>query len=115
MSREEQELARLRVLSPEASLIVDGGVRAVFLPAFKFLVGGISRTMDLLLYPGPHSSYDTRLFFREKIALTRADGSTPNWQEVVVAGSNWHAVSWSGVSAQLPWPEMLTAHLRALV
>lgn len=109
MSREERELAQIRQISPEASIVVDGGVRAVLLPGFQFRVGSFQKAMDLLLYPGQHGGYVTRLFFRERV-----DGRGPNWNPAVVAGSQWWAPSWNGVSPELPWTQMLAAHLRAL-
>lgn len=114
MSGGEQGLASIRKLSPQASVVVDGGVRAIFLPGFRFRVGAQTRTSDLLLYPGAHNSYPSRLFFRERIECTRGDGSAPNWQDAVIAGSKWFSPSWSGVPADLALPAMLTAHLRAL-
>lgn len=110
----EEALASIRKFSPEASVVVDGGVRAVYLPAFRFRFGEQTRSSDLLLYPGSHNGYPSRLFFRERIECTRGDGSAPNWQDAVIAGSKWWSPSWTGVSADLPLPAMLTAHLRAL-
>lgn len=114
VSAGEQRLASIRKLSPQASVVVDGAVQAFFLPEFRFRVGAQIQTSDLLLYPGPHNSYPSRLFFRNRIECTRSDGSAPNWQDAVIAGSKWFSPSWTGVSAELPLPAMLTAHLRAL-
>lgn len=115
MSREEEELASMRAICPSASVVVDGNVRAVFLPEFPFQANSVSRRMDLILYPGPHTGYASRLFFSECIDCTRRDGTKPNWQTAVVAGRTWSTPSWKDVPADLPWTEMLGAHLRALL
>jgi hypothetical protein len=102
------ESESIRNLWPGAEIRSDGGHQAVYLPGFSFSSGGEQVTMDLLLYPHPHSGYVTRLFFR------RALGRGANWQSHFVCGETWWAPSWSNVQPSQSWVGMLANHLRAV-
>ena len=99
----------LKALHEKARLLSEGGTSAVLLPGFRFRSRQKDRQMDLLLYPAAHSGYATRLFFSEKLAECSG-----NWNRFRVADREWWAISWKDVPANLPWPAMLCAHLRAV-
>jgi hypothetical protein len=103
-----EEFEKIRQTWPDAKLRTEGGNSAVYLPGFQFESGGVSVTMDLLLYPYPHGSYVTRLFFRKQ--LTKG----PNWGAHFVCGESWWAPSWKDVRADQPWISMLANHLKAV-
>lgn len=93
---------------PAAELRSEGGHDAVYLPGFVFSSGGQSVTMDLLLFPHPHSGYVTRLFFRSAL------GRGANWQPHFVCGETWWTPSWNDVQPNQSWASMLANHLRAV-
>ena len=99
---------KIRQIWPRAELRSEGGHTAVYLPAFAFLSGGQTITMDLLLYPRAHSGYVTRLFFRQ--ALARG----ANWRSHFVCGETWWAPSWNNVQPNQSWVSMLANHLKAV-
>lgn len=102
------ELETLRAMCEGAEKWTEGGQPVAYLPRFRFKVQGEERVADLLLMPFAHSGYETRLFFREPQTTDQA------WSTIVVCGQPWHAVSWRGVMPDLPWRQILAAHLRAL-
>lgn len=109
MTDENAELAKIKVLHEPAQLLQEGGAPAVFLPGLPFRAAGQDHVDDLLLFPQFHSGYATRLFFEKKIA-----GRGANWTQHYVADRQWWACSWGDVPANMNWPAMLCAHLRAV-
>lgn len=105
----EAAFVGLKAMHPAAVLIKEGGKPVAFLPAFGFTAGTATHRMDLLLVPFAHSGYVTRLFFERQI-----EGRGSNWKQLRVAERNWWAPSWNHVPANLPWTQMLLAHLRAV-
>ncbi len=102
-------LDQVRSEYPQAVPVVDGVVTAVLLPNMKFRAAGAEQQMDLLLYPGQHGGYISRLFFKEKI-----EGCAANWNQFAVGGRTWWAPSWNNVPPTMPMLQMLGAHLRAV-
>lgn len=105
-----KEFLDLKSLHESAVLLTEGGNPVVLLPNFPLKVNDRDMRMDLLLHPGFHSGYVTRLFFKEKV-----DGKGQNWTPHQVIGRAWWAPSWKEVRAEQPWPAMLCAHLRVLI
>jgi hypothetical protein len=109
MTKAELQLASLRQICPGAKLLTEGGKPVVVLPDLQFQAAGTAAKMTLLLVPFEHSNYKTRLFFEKQI-----EGRGQNWNQHRVVDQQWWAPSWQGVSADLPWTEMLLAHLRCV-
>lgn len=111
MSDEKAEYEKMKALHMPALLEHEGGKPLVFLPGITFRAGGKSHTGDLLLHPNAgQGSYQSRLFFREKVP-----GSQVNWQEPqTILGRPWWVYSWRDVPSTMSWPNMLCEHLRAL-
>ena len=103
------QLASLRALSPQAELMTEGGQTVAYLPSVQFVARGAQVTRDLLLWPAAKDGYETRLFLSAEVpsSVTRV------WTVYGLCANTWWAVSWQAVSAQLPWIEMVAAHLRA--
>lgn len=110
MSDTSANFARLKAMHEAASLLKEGGSPLALLPTFTFFAAGHTETMDLLLVPFQHSGYVTRLFFEREIPSRGR-----NWTTHRVADRNWHAPSWNNVPANMPWPAMVCAHLRAVL
>lgn len=102
------ELETLRAMCEDAEMWTESGQPVAYLPKFRFKVRDEERVADLLLVPFAHSGYETRLFFRQPQTTDQA------WYNIVVCGQSWYAVSWRGVMPDLPWRQILAAHLRAL-
>lgn len=111
MSEAAIEFAALQALHPSASLHTENSVSVAYLPDFKFRAGGKGVQMALLLYPGSHSGYVTRLFFERSLP---GAGPSNNWAQHTVLGRTWWAPSWKDVTPDQPWTSMLCAHLRAV-
>lgn len=109
MSDPEAQLAQIQRLHGGALLLREGGKPVVLLPKLAFRVANRIETMDLLLVPWNHSGYVTRLFF-ERALPDRAQ----NWTTHRVVERAWWAPSYNNVPAELPWREMLCAHLRSV-
>ncbi len=114
MSIDEDQLASLRAINPEAKVFTESGTAFVLLPRQPIQVGEDRREMDALLCPGTHSGYTTRLFLDQPIAdRSTIKGQAANWTVHNILGRAWHTWSWQNVSASLPLPQMLLAHLHA--
>ena len=103
------QLGALRGLSPNAELVSEGGRQGVFLPQVQFDTAGGRVTRDLLLWPHEMNGYLTRLFVSEQVKHSKNYA----WVASSLCGRNWWVASWQGVSAALPWIEILANHLRA--
>lgn len=115
MSPDDTQLASVRAINPDAQLLTEGGHRYLYLPHQPVHVGESRREIDALLCPGPHTGYATRLFLAEPIPERERIGGQPaNWTVHSLLGRTWHTWSWQNVSASLPLPQMLLAHLHAL-
>lgn len=109
------ELSSLLQLCPGAAEKHEAGFRFVLLPQLKVEVGETVKTLDALLAVTLHSGYSTRLFLTEQISeRSTIGGNSANWSNHQILGRNWWTWSWNGVSADLPWIQILLAHLRAL-
>ena len=112
---QDAHLDSLKALSPGATLYTEAGFRYVFLPKLKVRVGENTRELDALLCLCAHTGYPTRLFLEQQIAERQTIGTSPaNWTNHVILGRSWWSWSWTGVSADLPAPQILLAHLKAL-
>lgn len=111
MSELEAKLRDLRTAWPDAELLTQGECVYVYLPDFKVVADGITRTLDALLRPSAigGDGYESRLFFSERFT---SKGS--NWNIFNIAGRSWHACSWQGVASSLPWREIIACHLSPL-
>ena len=99
----------MKTLCDGCRLLREGGNPIVLLPAFPFRSAGRDLQMDLLLHPGAHSGYITRLFFERQV-----EGRGANWTKHRVVDREWWAPSWKDVPPTVPWPAMLAEHLRAV-
>lgn len=109
MKNTESEFASIKHMCLAAKLLTEGGKPCVLLPELQFQMAGVLGKMTLLLVPSEHSGYQTRLFFEKKI-----EGRGQNWNQHRVVEKQWWAPSWQGVSADLPWLDILLAHLRSV-
>ena len=108
MTKGAEEVEKLRRLCRGAELWDEGGQEIVFLPDLRFESSSGRREMDALLWPAPRDGYESRLFLSEAIPARAGHNGAAN-----IKGRPWYAVSWRGVSASLPWVEVLANHLRA--
>lgn len=99
----------LRNLYPEAQILEQGGQKVAFIPNLSLVRSGQLLQLEALLWPHARDGYDSRLFLGQKVP-----GKAKNWKAFNIFGKSWWACSWQGVKASLPWPEMLSNHLRAL-
>lgn len=102
-------LRALQLVCPGAEMWEEGARPYVFLPKLKIAHAGKSQAVDALLAPRGDGSYETRLYL-EKPYPSRGQ----NWTVHSILGRTWHAMSWNGVSAALPWLQILANHLRPL-
>lgn len=109
MSNPAAELETLKALCPEAELWEEGGQPLAFLPNLQIKSDGAPHQTDGLLWPGPRDGYETRLFLSRPFP---AKGQ--NWNVFNIKGRAWHACSWNGVPASLPWLQILANHLSPL-
>lgn len=111
MTDHAAQLIRLRGLCPGAELWTEPGKAGgplVYLPGLKVESSGSIRTIDGLLCPYPRDGYDTRMFYSEQMPVAR------NWAPHVVMGRGWAAHSWSGISFNQPWLDILASHLETV-
>lgn len=109
------QLGSLIAVCPGASEKHEAGYHFVFLPGLKVEIGSNVKVMDSLLALTTHSGYTTRLFLSEQITeRPTIAGNAANWSQHQILGRNWWTWSWQGVRADLPWIQILLAHLRAL-
>jgi hypothetical protein len=114
MSGSEQ-LTSLHAVCKGATEKYEAGYQFVFLPQIKIAVGDQVKVMDALLAPTTHSGYTTRVFLSEQITERPTIGTqAANWSQHHIFGKNWWTWSWQGVTADLPWVQILIAHLSAL-
>ena len=102
-------LRALRRICPRAELWDESGQPLIYLPGLKVHHAGAVAAVDALLVPRLHSGYLTRLFLSRAFP-TRGQ----NWTSHHLLGGTWHAMSWNGVPANLPWDAILANHLRPL-
>jgi hypothetical protein len=106
----ETELESLRVISPQASLVHEGGVTWVLLPMTHLTVpGGGIEVMDTVLCATGQGGYATRLLLERQVT-----GKTLNWTQVMALGRNWHTWSWQDVPANQSWLQIFAEHTRIL-
>ena len=94
---------------PDAELWQEGQQPVPYIAELSIRTRTGNVVRDALLWPAPRDGYESRLFLSEAISAPDAK----NWNAFSIAGRQWFACSWRGVSANLPWLEMLLAHLRA--
>lgn len=109
------QLSTLLAICPDAQVLEEAGLRFVSLPKLKVEVGNEVKVLDALLSVTQHSGYTTRLFLSEQIAgRSTICGNAANWSTHQILGRNWWTWSWQGVPGDIPWSQILVAHLRAL-
>jgi hypothetical protein len=109
------QLSTLLAICPDACEREEAGSRFLSLPKLQVEVGNDVKVLDALLSVAPHSGYTTRLFLSEQIAQRLNIGnSAANWTMHHILGRNWWTWSWQGVPGNIPWCQILVAHLRAL-
>jgi hypothetical protein len=111
MTDPHAELCRLQSVCPRAEIWTEGGQPVAYLPDLKISKAGHgSRIVDALLWPHPRDSYTSRLLVSEQIPWAHGGGV---WTNCMAQGRSWHAYSWRGVPAELPWIEILANHMGA--
>lgn len=109
MNTPEDEIKKLQSIFPGATLWPDGNRTIAFFPSIKIESDGKTRQVDALLYPYDRDGYTSRLFLSEPFT-----NKGQNWNVFAICGRTWHACSWNGVPSNIPWLEILLAHLRVL-
>jgi len=104
------ELESLRVISPQASLIEEGGTHWVLLPKTRLVVSNSVAVLDTLLCPLGQGGYTTRLLLERRTNSK----SNLNWTTLVALGCTWHTWSWQNVPAGQPWLQIFSEHARLL-
>lgn len=104
----ESKFEELRRVYPTAQKVQEGQRLLAFLPGLMVSTSAGPRKVNALLYPYDHNGYQTRLFFSEQLP------SHANFSAFNVCGATWYAPSWQGISASLPWSEIVANHLRAI-
>lgn len=95
----------------EVSFKEEGGRKFISMEKLRFRVGATARVMDALLCLNyENASYPTKLYVPENLG-----GEGINWNETAYHfGRNWCTFSWSGVSPDQPYLEILAEHLAPL-
>lgn len=104
-----EHLSELKLASPDAVEMAEGGRTYVFMPALKLPSGCTPPQIDALLCLSEHSGYSTRLFLKEPVS-----GRGQNWTSHVILGKSWHTWSWNYIPASLRPLAILAEHLRGL-
>lgn len=88
----------------------DGWRDLIHMEHLRLLVCGEERVIDAVLCLNhDNSSYPTKLYLAENL------GAGLNWNEqAYLLGRNWHTYSWSGVTPNQPYADILAAHLAPL-
>lgn len=111
MKFSEDEVAELKLLCPDVSIVVEAGCEFILLPGLILPEGCAPVQIDALLCPVERDGYASRLFFGVQIQSK----NKPNWNAnaVRIVERNWHAYSWK-IGPNLRLAQMVAAHLRAL-
>jgi hypothetical protein len=92
----------------------EGGIDYLYIPALKMPKGCIPSETDVLFCPVPHTGYQSRLFFKDRIEHPSQQPGRPNWQPTqLILGQNWHNFSFQGVTLD-KFSSMVLNHLRGL-
>jgi hypothetical protein len=110
VSTAERELESLREISPQASLLQDGGIQCVLLPQTHLVTPSGVQVMDTVLCPNGLSGYVTRLLLQRRIV----EKGNLNWQQVMLLARAWHTWSWNQISPDQPWIRIFAEHARLL-
>lgn len=105
---EEEEVARIRAIYPDARALAQGTQTFVHLPAITIVTSAGAVEREALLCPSGHSGYTTRLFLDRKIETGLA-----NWTEHNLFTRKWVTWSWNNILADQPWGSILANHLAA--
>lgn len=92
------------------SFKTEGWRRLIYMERLRFLVGTKQYVMDAILCLNhDNPSYPTKLYLAENV------GGGLNWNETgYLLGRNWPTFSWRDVPANLPYFDILAAHLAPL-
>lgn len=107
---DDNELASLRDLSPQASVVRDGPVECVLLPQAHLTTAAGTVVMDTVLCPTGQGSYTTRLLLERQVTTKQ----TLNWCQVSLLGRTWWTWSWNNIPAGQPWLKIFAEHARLL-
>ncbi|MDE5442526.1 hypothetical protein GWG65_13920 [Bradyrhizobium sp. CSA207] len=115
MSAVTDELdARLRPIAElcegEVSFRKEGWRELILMKALRLVASGAQHKIDAILCLNhDNPTYPTKLYLAQPV------GSDLNWNETVyLLDRSWHTFSWSNVSPDQPWFDILAAHLRAI-
>ena len=106
----QDQLAELRSVYPEAAPMDEGGIAYVHLPRLLLPAQCSPRQVEGLLRPGPGpDGYTTRLYLSSPFP-TRGQ----NWTVHQILAKTWHTFSFNNVPADLRLIEILANHLKVL-
>lgn len=95
----------------EVSFRQDGWRNLILMQGLRFVAAGdVHHQMDAVLCLNHENpSYPTKLYLAQQV------GSGLNWNETaVLLGRQWHTFSWSNVSPNQSWFDILAVHLGAI-
>ena len=102
------EFDTIKSVFHEAELWTETEQPLVYLPDLRVSSAGKQHTVNVLLCPRARDSYQTRLFFSERLPCNR------NWSVFNIKGITWHAISWQGIPANDDWMEILASHIETV-
>jgi len=109
MNFDEDEIAELKLISPNLSVAQEGGSQFILISALLLPSGCQPKSVDALLCPTFRDGYNSRLYFSDKITGSPAR----NWNgQLRLLERNWFAISWQ-VPGGLRLAEILLVHLNA--
>jgi hypothetical protein len=110
MNPDPAKLNELKRHWPDVETVPEDVRFYIHLPSLKVATPSGTKVVSALLRPWSNGDgYPTRLFFSEKFT-----NKGNNWNVFSIVGRSWHACSWSGVSEDLPYLEIIASHLRPL-
>ena len=106
----DEPLFRIAQLCDAASFHSEGGRNFIFMEGLRILVNGACQKLDALLCLNHNNpSYPTKLYLSAQL------GMGLNWNETAyILARNWHTFSWRDVRGDMPYHEILAAHLAPL-
>jgi hypothetical protein len=107
----EGAVGDLRAVCPEATEMMEGAVRYIYLPDLRLPAGNVPSVVEGLLRPGAGSDgYTSRLFLSHAFPT-----KGQNWTVHQIVAKTWHTPSFNLVPADLPLLDILANHLRVFV
>src|SRR4051812_6668783 len=110
MAFPKDQIEELKKLFLKVQLCEEGGATFFLIPALTLPDHCKPTVADALLCPTPRDGYKSRLFFSEKIQVSKP----PNWNATIrIVERNWFAYSWETTDG-LRLAQMIPEHLRGL-